>query len=155
MNETSAEPFKLTAPVALVRYQPGSLFQAIDNGCSGEPAVHIVGRSGVRALCPYPLVRDPRTLAPGAVATCKNCLAIDGERRQRRAQYEAYLRTPAWIDRRDRVMVRAEGWCEGCGLRPATEVHHLTYKHLFAEFLFELVALCEPCHRRVHPEGRP
>jgi 5-methylcytosine-specific restriction endonuclease McrA len=71
------------------------------------------------------------------------------------AQYEAYLLTPAWQDRRRRVLERDGRVCQGClgrsGL-PATQAHHLTYEHVGAEFLWELVAVCTECHRRLHPD---
>ena len=35
----------------------------------------------------------------------------------------------------------------------ATQVHHLTYQHVFAEFAFELVAVCDECHARLHPRN--
>jgi hypothetical protein len=65
-------------------------------------------------------------------------------------EHDAYLRTPAWKHRRELVLKRAKGICEGCGEAPATEVHHLTYENWKAEFLFELVALCHDCHDRLH-----
>lgn len=65
-------------------------------------------------------------------------------------RYTAYLRTPAWQSRRAAVMARARGYCEGCGKAQATQVHHLTYAHVTEEFLWELVAVCEPCHDKVH-----
>lgn len=67
-------------------------------------------------------------------------------------RYNAYLQTQAWQDRRRKVLKRANGMCEGCADRPAAEVHHLTYDHVCEEFLFELVALCEPCHERIHAD---
>jgi 5-methylcytosine-specific restriction endonuclease McrA len=67
-----------------------------------------------------------------------------------RAKYETYLQSPEWKAKRDKVLKRADGKCEGCGERPASEVHHLTYAHVCEEFLFELVALCTDCHARVH-----
>jgi hypothetical protein len=66
--------------------------------------------------------------------------------------YADYLRSPEWGRRRAAVMRRANGVCEGCGECPPTEVHHLTYKHVGREFLFELVALCEGCHTRAHQD---
>lgn len=66
-------------------------------------------------------------------------------------RYNAYLQTTAWRLKRQAVLTRANNWCEGCAQRPAAHVHHTTYDHVFDEFLFELVALCEPCHRRIHP----
>lgn len=63
-----------------------------------------------------------------------------------RAQYDAYLRSPEWAQRRQLVVLRAQGLCEGCRSARATDVHHTTYIHAGEEFLFELVALCTTCH---------
>lgn len=67
-------------------------------------------------------------------------------------QYNEYLLSPEWRSRRERVMRRAGGVCEGCGINQAAQVHHLTYEHVFNEFLWELVAICEPCHKRAHAD---
>ncbi len=67
-------------------------------------------------------------------------------------EYAAYLKSPEWRAKSRQVILRAQGMCEGCRERPATQVHHLTYEHRFNEFLWELVAICENCHARVHPE---
>jgi 5-methylcytosine-specific restriction endonuclease McrA len=64
--------------------------------------------------------------------------------------YGDYLRSDHWQDTRRRVLQRANGFCEGCLQRHATQVHHLTYAHIGAEFLWELVAICDICHSRVH-----
>ena len=69
------------------------------------------------------------------------------------ADYDEYLKTDAWARRRVLVLKRASGVCEGCGEEVATEVHHRTYDHVGNEFLFELVALCKPCHDRLHEDG--
>ena len=69
---------------------------------------------------------------------------------ERTEEYRAYLLTPEWRTRRNLVMRRAEGRCEGCGTADAAHIHHLTYKHRGCEFLFELVALCAGCHERIH-----
>ena len=68
----------------------------------------------------------------------------------RKVQYQAYLRSQKWRAIRSRVMSRAGGTCEGCGILPAHEVHHLTYENIGDELLFQLVALCEDCHEKVH-----
>jgi hypothetical protein len=65
-------------------------------------------------------------------------------------QHTEYLRTDAWQRRRIRVLERSEGLCEGCRERAAAHVHHLSYAHWQRELLYELVALCEPCHRKAH-----
>lgn len=68
--------------------------------------------------------------------------------------YRDYMDSPEWKSRRTKVMRRCGSICEGCGDRPAAEVHHLTYRHFMEEFLFELVGLCEPCHDRYHEEEK-
>lgn len=70
--------------------------------------------------------------------------------RQRRLFYQQHLLSPKWRSIRARVLQRARGQCEGCGQAEAREVHHLTYDHLGDELLFELVALCGPCHEKAH-----
>jgi hypothetical protein len=51
-----------------------------------------------------------------------------------------------------KVLARAHGLCEGCGERTATQVHHLSYKRVFDEMLFDLVAVCDACHDKLHAE---
>jgi 5-methylcytosine-specific restriction endonuclease McrA len=67
-----------------------------------------------------------------------------------RERYEAYLTTPAWQARRQQVLARANYVCEGCGQQPASQAHHLTYRRLEHEMLFDLVAICMDCHRQIH-----
>lgn len=67
-------------------------------------------------------------------------------------RYNAYLLTPAWRAKRAAVLARANGTCEGCAQRLATQVHHTTYAHVGNELLFELVAVCDTCHHILHPE---
>jgi hypothetical protein len=74
---------------------------------------------------------------------------------ERREQYRIYLQSEQWQCLRQKVFVRAGGQCEGCGEHPASEVHHLTYANIFAERLFQLVAVCSECHRLVHRIGAP
>lgn len=66
------------------------------------------------------------------------------------ADYDEYLNSAAWAKRRSAVLKRARGVCEGCGECLPTQVHHLTYEHVGLEFLFELVAVCDACHERLH-----
>ncbi len=67
--------------------------------------------------------------------------------------YTEYLASDAWKAKRALVLKRCGGVCEGCGVAPATEVHHRHYDHLFNEFLFELLGLCHDCHDRITVEG--
>ncbi len=73
--------------------------------------------------------------------------------------YDRYLRTPLWRSRSACVLQRANGTCEGCGSRPATQAHHKRYPKeclpgsevwIAKEKLFDLVAVCERCHEDVH-----
>lgn len=65
-------------------------------------------------------------------------------------KYRNYLRSKQWKSRRDAVFQREGGICQGCKEEPIEHVHHTTYAHIYHELLFELVGLCETCHRRVH-----
>lgn len=65
--------------------------------------------------------------------------------------YNAYLQTQEWRTKREAVLRRGNGVCEGCGRSMAEHVHHRTYENLGDEFLFELVALCRNCHQKIHP----
>lgn len=114
--------------------------------------------------------------------TCKSCLRAmaakeraDQYRREWQEQerqmeeqqrawwrlYDAYLLSPVWRTKRARVLERANGYCEGCGERWATQVHHLRYPQgctpgsaewIAREKLFDLRAICQLCHVDVHGE---
>ena len=91
---------------------------------------------------------EPAPLAPDA-------MALVGVRDRQpkvveRDEYEQYLGSLVWRRRREKVMARANGMCEGCLSNQAEDVHHTTYAHVYNEFAFELIALCRSCHERVH-----
>jgi hypothetical protein len=68
--------------------------------------------------------------------------------------YNWYLETAEWRAKREKVLRRAQYQCEGCGDRPASQVHHISYAHVTDEFLWELRAVCESCHAKLHPHLR-
>ena len=70
--------------------------------------------------------------------------------RQWHAENDWYYETDEWREKRALVFKRANFVCEGCGKAKATQAHHVTYDHFGNEFLFELLAVCEPCHTRIH-----
>jgi hypothetical protein len=74
----------------------------------------------------------------------------EDSRYERSAEYQEYLKTDAWRDKRAAVLERERGRCQGCRVEPAVVVHHLTYAHIRRELLFELVALCRRCHETAH-----
>ena len=67
-------------------------------------------------------------------------------------KYSEYLLSNEWELKRQKVLKRANYICEACLEKEAIQVHHLTYKHVFKEPLFELVAICESCHELLHEE---
>lgn len=67
------------------------------------------------------------------------------------SRYSEYLRSPEWIRKRNAVLKRDGYQCQGCLSARATQAHHLTYERVFHEMLFDLIAVCGPCHERLHP----
>jgi hypothetical protein len=70
------------------------------------------------------------------------------------AEHDVYFKTAKWQKKREVVLKKAKGICEGCGERKATQVHHLSYDHWKHEMLWELVAICGDCHEMVHADRR-
>ena len=144
----------------------------------GPGKTHLVdAENNERTLCGKWLKAVPGKMATTGRGTCKICLnAVENrkhnqimqEERQRESDrlereraaksrewwdwYNAYLRSAAWRERAALVRRRAGGVCEGCAMRQATQVHHVTYKHVGNEFLWELRAVCDACHDRIHGE---
>ena len=55
-------------------------------------------------------------------------------------------------DERELVFERCGGVCESCRQRSADQVHHLKYPDVFGlEPLWDLAAVCIPCHKIIHP----
>lgn len=76
------------------------------------------------------------------------------ERAEWWAKYDRYLKTPKWAGKRAKVLARSGGLCESCLENRATEVHHLTYAHVFDEPAFDLRAVCSYCHDRLTARDR-
>lgn len=70
--------------------------------------------------------------------------------RQNTPEYRQYLKSDTWAELRRRVLERDKHLCQGCLKNRATQVHHRTYQNLGREFAFELEAVCESCHERIH-----
>jgi hypothetical protein len=79
----------------------------------------------------------------------------DDEQRKWNEKYELYIRSAEWKRRRALVLERAKYVCEGCGTARATEVHHLHYRGLQDELLWELRAVCLPCHEKADARRLP
>lgn len=127
-------------------------FQCMECGSQvSEPIAHrkVLSEHAEHEIAPY----DESLEAEVSKRRVAAALATrEAERREFRAKYAKYLAGPEWALKRRQVMHRCAGVCEGCGIADATEVHHLTYKHVGEEFLFELVGVCKPCHERAHAD---
>lgn len=66
------------------------------------------------------------------------------------ADYGFYLKSENWQKKREAVLKRARFLCEVCQRREATQVHHLSYMHVYDEPLSDLQAVCSVCHARIH-----
>ncbi len=63
--------------------------------------------------------------------------------------YENYLASPEWKQKRDKI-IQKNPFCQECKINFAEDVHHLTYKNLYNEKDYELIALCRSCHKKIH-----
>ena len=82
----------------------------------------------------------------------KSLNEYEHDREQFLEKYIEYLKTDSWKQKRLRVLERSNGFCEGCLVKKATQVHHKTYRNVGDEFLFQLVAICNDCHEKFHDE---
>jgi hypothetical protein len=98
----------------------------------------------VDMLPPQSLYRE----LEAGVASVKSSL-FSRARKLKKQKYYAYLLTPEWFAKRDAVMRRDNATCQYCGKR-ATQVHHLTYDNIYNERMEDLVAICKPCHEKIH-----
>lgn len=85
---------------------------------------------------------------------------VSGKRSEKQAlgkqqwmhQYNAYLNSPAWKEKRLAVLKRDNYLCQCCLNAYATQVHHKSYQFVDLkgnEPAFDLVAICVPCHEKI------
>lgn len=60
--------------------------------------------------------------------------------------YQAYLKTIAWKERRTAALRRAGYRCQVCNGSDRLEVHHRTYERIGQEDPADLTVLCHECH---------
>lgn len=68
-----------------------------------------------------------------------------------RRSYNAYLKSPQWKAKRERMIGSQSGSCEMCGqtkLARQLQLHHRTYDHIGCEPDGDLQILCEKCHQK-------
>lgn len=67
----------------------------------------------------------------------------------RSRNYNLYLQSYVWQNKRVKVLERDNYACVLCG-NAAEHVHHLTYDRIYDEPLYDLVSLCKRCHKAIH-----
>lgn len=153
----SVEPGGRTKPYECAHEECSLRFRRLSNGgiqyvqqchACGRAIGSAIKHSEVLVLPPeFDYALNDRWLAQEREASVA---ALGGRLAARKAEYQQYLQTWEWKERRRKVLERARWVCEGCRAERATEVHHLTYSHIFHELLYQLVALCDGCHAAVH-----
>jgi hypothetical protein len=73
-------------------------------------------------------------------------------RERRKGEYQKYLQSGSWYDKRQQVLARAGRICERCGAaNQVLQVHHLSYAaNRGDEALEDLIAVCGACHAELH-----
>lgn len=67
-------------------------------------------------------------------------------------QYNEYLKSPQWQEKRSAVLKRDKYTCQCCLDAIATQVHHKSYEFVDMngnEPAYDLVAICSPCHEKI------
>jgi hypothetical protein len=67
-----------------------------------------------------------------------------------RLNYESYINSDEWKEKRKNILIRDNYICQICKTNKAVQVHHLTYKRLGNEQDFDLISVCLPCHELEH-----
>jgi len=63
-----------------------------------------------------------------------------------KSEYQEYLASREWAEKKEAVKKRAAYICERCGRRPIQATHHLTYERVGNEDLEDLQGVCRNCH---------
>lgn len=71
-----------------------------------------------------------------------------------RMDYDAYLQSDGWKDKRREALHRASNRCQVCNSQTSLDVHHRTYERLGFEHNEDLTVLCRECHELFHAGGR-
>lgn len=61
-------------------------------------------------------------------------------------EYNEYLTSVKWADKRELRLELSRGRCEYCGYQTCVQVHHLTYERIFHEDMEDLMCLCKHHH---------
>jgi len=72
-----------------------------------------------------------------------------------RVDYNQYILSPEWQEKRKSALIRADHCCQLCRSTKKLNVHHNTYVRLGKELDSDLVVLCEECHKFFHVKRDP
>lgn len=67
-----------------------------------------------------------------------------------KVDYESYLKTALWAEKKRQTLAERGSSCEACGLKERIHIHHATYSRLGNEDISDLRVLCENCHFELH-----
>lgn len=79
---------------------------------------------------------------------------LEKRKKEFHKDYSEYLKSPAWREMRKLVLQRDNNICQGCLVKEATQVHHLTYDNVYNELAFQLISVCDECHNKIHNDVR-
>jgi hypothetical protein len=98
---------------------------------------------------------------------CQGCLDAMERDREWQAAYRSYIDSKPWELKSSMALehnrLYQHGICQGCFVRPATQVHHLNYPRgsmpgdaewLRQEKFWMLKTVCDECHKDMHPHMR-
>ena len=92
---------------------------------------------------------------PSEFLTWKNQAEEERRMEELVGDYQAYLRSPEWLELRLKALSRDGNVCQMCGTGINLRVHHVNYEHVGTEQeLEDVVTLCEECHSKVHEKDR-
>lgn len=80
----------------------------------------------------------------------KNLIKKKKKQRTTKADYLTYLKSKEWQLKRNAILARDKHQCQFCGYKSDLQVHHISYKNIFAEDPDELITLCSTCHKKMH-----
>lgn len=86
---------------------------------------------------------------------CHDDKTIEKHRRYQAGEYERYLASDQWAERRAYFIARAMNRCQLCNAPGgpgggSLHLHHRTYARLGAELDVDVIVLCQRCHNTHH-----
>lgn len=67
-----------------------------------------------------------------------------------KVDYNEYMKSEGWANKRKEALDRAHNRCQLCALEYNLRVHHNSYSNLGDEREEDLIVLCDECHKKYH-----